>query len=324
MTSAPVANGLLGQVGQLWSMLDELSENDPAGYRKLLETQMKEGADLRSPPELHCALRTEALEPGRGPLYINVCSWNRVPAPQDPSRPLPVCAGELESGTDEGRGGYTVLDVALNPAVLLDGNVENREVCALALRFAQKHYGLSVCQDFTVIGCSPNSSTDEIYRRLRFRQRPIASEPVKVSQTPAHLLRQISSFNAEKEGEDAAAQMIRGPSEGKRPDLIQVIATADAQPQQPRHRLQLETDGAGAARRVELTVELPKVSSVSECQLRISKDDILLEVEGLYCLLLDLPAAVDEDTASAIFNKKKQRLTLTVDVSDSRSALQNN
>lgn len=76
-------------------------------------------------------------------------------------------------------GGYTVLDVALNPAVLRDGNVENREVCALALRFAQKHYGLSVCQDFTVIGCSPNSSPDEIYRRLRFRQRRIASEPVR-------------------------------------------------------------------------------------------------------------------------------------------------
>lgn len=45
------------------------------------------------------------------------------------------------------------------------------------------------------------------------------------------------------------------------------------------------------------------------------QDDILLEVEDLYYLLLDLPAAVDEDTASAIFNKKKQRLTLTVDVS---------
>lgn len=142
-------------------------------------------------------------EPGRGPLYINVCSWNRVPAPQHPSRPLPVCAGELEAGTDEGggkthscaasllgwapkqttdcfAGGCTVLDVALNPAVLRDGNVENREICALALRFAQKHYGLSVSQDFAIIGCSPNSSPDEIYRRLGFRQRPIApAQPVK-------------------------------------------------------------------------------------------------------------------------------------------------
>lgn len=65
--------------------------------------------------------------------------------------------------------------------------------------------------------------------------------------------------------------MMRGPSESKRPELIQVISTADAQPQRPQHRLRLKTDAAGGARRVELTVELPKVSSVSECQLRICK-----------------------------------------------------
>lgn len=68
MTSARVSNGLLGQIGQLWSMLDELSENDPAGYRKLLEKQMKEGAETRSPPELHCSLRTEALVGSRNPF----------------------------------------------------------------------------------------------------------------------------------------------------------------------------------------------------------------------------------------------------------------
>lgn len=65
--------------------------------------------------------------------------------------------------------------------------------------------------------------------------------------------------------------MILGPAESQRADLIQVIATADAQPREPRYRLQLKTDASGAARRVELTVELPKVSSVSDCQLRISK-----------------------------------------------------
>lgn len=61
MTSTQGTNGLLGQISQLWSMLDELSENDPAGYRKLLETQMKESADLRSPPELYCSIRAETL-----------------------------------------------------------------------------------------------------------------------------------------------------------------------------------------------------------------------------------------------------------------------
>lgn len=43
------------------------------------------------------------------------------------------------------------------------------------------------------------------------------------------------------------------------------------------------------------------------------QDDILLEVEDLYYLLLEFPKTVNEDTASAIFNKKKRRLTLTVE-----------
>lgn len=73
-----------------------------------------------------------------------------------------------------------VLELAMNPAVLQDGNVETVNICALALSFVHKHYGLSVSQDFTIIGCSPNSSPDEIYRRLGFHQRPNASEqPVK-------------------------------------------------------------------------------------------------------------------------------------------------
>lgn len=42
------------------------------------------------------------------------------------------------------------------------------------------------------------------------------------------------------------------------------------------------------------------------------QDDVLLEVEDLYYLLLKLPESVNEDTAAAVFNKKKQRLTLTV------------
>lgn len=46
------------------------------------------------------------------------------------------------------------------------------------------------------------------------------------------------------------------------------------------------------------------------------EDDVLLEVEALYYLRLDFPADVDEDTASAVFNKKKRTLTLTVDTSD--------
>lgn len=285
--------------------------------------------------------------------------------------------------------------------MLQDASMETADICALALSFAQKHYGLSVSQDFTIVGCSPNSSPDEIYRRLGFRQRLKACEqPVKgidfshlkmhvssflllffvwsphvptdcspwqsstVSQSPADLLRQISSFNAEKQGEDVAVPLIPRRAERKKPALIQVISSTDVQPQEPQYRLQLKAGAVGAPRRLELAVELPMVSSVSDCQLRISKvsastllwtilmnqlriqsvkscqswtafekktkcvsrlcvsleDDILLEVEALYYLRLDFPADVDEDTASAVFNKKRRTLTLTVDASDCRSA----
>jgi len=37
-----------------------------------------------------------------GPLFINVCSWKRVPAPKAPTDPTPVSAGPLEEVSGEG------------------------------------------------------------------------------------------------------------------------------------------------------------------------------------------------------------------------------
>lgn len=37
----------------------------------------------------------------RGPLFINICSWKRVPAPQTPTDPTPVSAGPLEEVSGE-------------------------------------------------------------------------------------------------------------------------------------------------------------------------------------------------------------------------------
>lgn len=91
------------------------------------------------------------------------------------------------------------------------------------------------------------------------------------SQTPAALIRQISSLRSEKQDVDTAAQIIHQPAEHKTKDLIQVISTSFAQPQKPDYQLEVKTDTAGVPRSVELTVELPKVCSMSDCQLRISK-----------------------------------------------------
>uniref|UniRef100_A0A667YC76 PIH1 domain containing 2 n=1 Tax=Myripristis murdjan TaxID=586833 RepID=A0A667YC76_9TELE len=195
MGSSGCPEDVLQHVSQFWSMLDDLSESDPAAYQELIGKQMERGADMLSaPPEPVCCLQTEILEPNQGLLYINICGWKRVPAPQDPSKPIPLC-------------------------------------------------------------------------------------------------------------------------ENNKKTLIQVISsTVTAQPLKPEYQLQVNTDAAGSPCSLELTVELPRVSSISECQLSISKDDILLQVEDVYYLLLELPQNVNEESAAATFNKKKRRLTLKVPV----------
>ncbi|KAM3875124.1 PIH1 domain-containing protein 2 [Diretmus argenteus] len=317
MSSTGGPNEVLQQLSHVWSMLDDLSQNDPQTYRELIEKQMKEGAEFRAPPEIDSCLRTEILEPKKGLLFINICGWKRVPAPQDPSKPVPICGGKLETDMDESGGGYTVLDVALSPVVLQESKdrSEMKQVYMLALSFAQQQHGLRVSHQYTMVSCSLKGSLDDLHRRLGYRQQPNSTkQPGTATQTPAALLQHISSLRMEECNEDQdelAAQLIFGPAEDKKENLIQVISsTFTAQLQEPEYQLKVNTDAQGISRSVELIVELPKACCMTECQLSISKDDVLLEVEDLYHLLLDLPESVNEESASATFNKKKRRLTL--------------
>ncbi|MEQ2280089.1 hypothetical protein AMECASPLE_016183 [Ameca splendens] len=311
---------VLRQVSQFWSMLDDLSENDPATYRKFIEEQMKRGAEFNAPPELHSCLRTQILEPKPGLLYINICSWKRVPAPQDLSSSLPLCGGKLETcSTEDQCGGWcAVLDVALNPAVLQkrkEDKADINNIYMLALSFAQQQHGMSLSQEYSIVSCSPKGNPDDLQCRLGFQKLLSTPEqPETASQTPTSLLRQISSQLSETQDENSTVQIICRPAEHKKKNLIQVISSTFQGPQVPEYLLEVKSDSAGVSRSMELTVELPKVRSMSECQLRVSKEDVLLEVDDVYYLLLEFPKTANEDAASAIFNKKKRRLTLTVDV----------
>uniref|UniRef100_A0A665TQD8 PIH1 domain containing 2 n=1 Tax=Echeneis naucrates TaxID=173247 RepID=A0A665TQD8_ECHNA len=312
MSSRCGTQEVLQQVNQIWSMLDDLSENDPEAYSSFIRKQMEGQAEVMSPPQLHSCLRTDTLEQNKGLLYINICSWKCVPAPKDPSKPLPIYPGELETCTSEDQDLFSVLDVALNPAVLEERKKEKTDIYMLTLSFAQQHLGLRLSQAYTVISSSPRSSPDDFHRRLGFQKwSKTPKQPNTASQTPAALLQQISSLRSKKHDVELEAQIIPRPAEHKK-DLIQVISTTLAQPMKPEYQLQVKIDAAGVPHSVELTVELPKVCLMSESQ--FVSDDVLLEVEDIYFLLVEFPKPVKEDTASAVFNKKKRRLTLKVDV----------
>ncbi|KAK6296671.1 hypothetical protein J4Q44_G00328130 [Coregonus suidteri] len=114
------------------------------------------------------------------------------------------------------------------------------------------------------------SLEDMQYRLSSLKQSSTATNTA--SQTPASLLQQISSL-CEGQTEDMAA------------------------------------DPRDLSWSLELTVELPNVQSITECHLNISQDYVLLEVEDMYHLHLELPETVNEESASATFNKKKRTLT---------------
>lgn len=71
-------------------------------------------------------------EPKMGLLYVNICSWKRVPAPQDPSKPLPLCAGKLETDTNKDQGkrlSCAALQATGLAFVLYDKNKKTNKLC---------------------------------------------------------------------------------------------------------------------------------------------------------------------------------------------------
>ena len=99
--------------------------------------------------------------------------------------------------------------------------------------------------------------------------------------SPASLLQHISSLRLEDTENQSSESVIRRTAAAAEPEqnknkkaLIQVISSSYAplQPQTPHYQL-LVIPGVGIGSRgtVELTVELPRVLSVSECQLSVSQ-----------------------------------------------------
>ncbi|CAL8346718.1 unnamed protein product [Arctogadus glacialis] len=328
------------QAQQLWSMLDDMSQDDPQAYQTFIQKHMKEGLEFSSPPQVHSCVRTDILGPKKGVLYVNICGWKRVPAAQDPSKPVPVCGGRLETHTEPDGESYTVLDVAFSPSELRrseqhrggggGGGELDPQVYLLALSFAQRQHGLSLSERYRIHSTGPRGSREDVQQRLECRKQP-GSKPAPggalgpdAVSSPASLLQHISSLRLE-DTENQSSEIVIGPTAAaaepeqnkNKKALIQVISSSYAplQPQAPHYQLLVIPGGGGGSRgTVELTVELPRVLSVSECQLSVSQTDVLLEVEDLYLLLVELPEAVDEDSASATFNRKKRRLTMRLNV----------
>ncbi|NXT84614.1 PIHD2 protein, partial [Zapornia atra] len=248
------------------------------------------------------------------PLFINVCGWKRVPAPQAAADPTPVRAGPLEA---PGEGDpSSVIDVAYNPDVLqrAEENPEKMDhLIRLTLKLVEEQCSLTLSDWYTVESFRLKGSLEMMRRRLEGRQVPTPSHnPQKEELTLAQLL-------LAREAEDCSKAPVLLKEESTtepKAHLIQEIPSMEMAEklETPVYKMSTMRDENKKPLKIELKIELPKVSSVSECDLRISKDDIIIEVPAKYKLQVDLPELVDEERAAAAFKKGTRVLFITVPV----------
>ncbi|XP_050012187.1 PIH1 domain-containing protein 2 [Alexandromys fortis] len=308
------SKGLLTQISQFWNMLDDLAENDPERYRNFIEQELKDGKQLCVDPEPQLCLQTKILKPKEKVLFINLCQWKRIPAPQSANHPVPISVGRPEDFS-EASGSYTVIDVAYNPDVL---------------QAAEKDQGIKDQLIKMAMHC--------IEERLQFTlacSYRVTSFSIKgnIQRTKENLTGIKTNFTGFKEimRTENTLEMMRGSTEsepnhlpqvllnkkqasGKGRCLIEEISSSEIQVEvkKPAYELKIVKDQNEKPLKIELKIKLPGINSVSLCELSVSEVDLLIEVSEKYRLYLSLPESINTEMMTAKFVKNKSVLFITM------------
>lgn len=318
---------LLAHVNHLWSMLDDLAENNHEGYQRFIEHHLKEGMEQMAPPEAHSCVQTRILKPREDTLFINLCSWKRVPAPHSNSDPVPLGAGKLKEMLDE-LDPVTVIDIAYNPAVLKLGEsdqVEMDHLICLAIKYIEEQHKLALSYSYIIEKYKLKGSAEKMKQSLlnMHQKHPVYKKTSDERMMSEDLLMQqlkntLTIDHDNKPLSTSTGLINEANSSTKKKCLIEEISSTELHCEHtietPKHKLRVVKDENGKARKIELRVDLPNVCSVSECSLSVSQDDALVEVPGKYQLLVNLPMMVSKDTITAKFSKKTHTLSVTMHV----------
>ncbi|XP_067826860.1 PIH1 domain-containing protein 2 [Heptranchias perlo] len=314
MATKQCEKDMLQQVNQLWSMLDDMSESSPEAYQKFIRHHLREGMKQFTLPEPHTCFQTRILEFSEKLLYVNLCSWDRVPAPKSDSDPVPLFGGKMEEIV-EGTDIYSITDIAYSPEVLKKGSedpMERDQLIRLAMKYIEEQHCLRLSHSYTLVKDKLKGSNKQMKRRLTGRAGPAQTAKEMTSgESGASLLQQLTSLKSGDKENEENNPPIRLPSDiahPKKPGLIEEISSTEFDirnnVETPKYEILLIKDENEKAKTIQLKVELPGVSSVAECDLSVSKDDLVIDVPKKYRLQLDLPEAISEDNVTAKFNKK--------------------
>ncbi|KAL4228678.1 PIH1 domain-containing protein 2 [Mactra antiquata] len=333
-------DSMMRQAQQVWSMLDDMADNDPRAYRSFIDKQMAEKKEFMLPPEPHMCVQTKMLKPDAVPFFINFCTWKRIPPPANPEEPVKV-SGSAISQIDDDRGKVAVTAVAFNEKILdeFGKNATNKSdqdtLVQIAMDFIEsQHSYIKLNRKYKILERSHKGSVklvqESLFHAFRAKDKEVddnIADMIKgfaplATENPESLLSQLNKENDSEVNHKQTNGTLNGQLSGITLDtkpakkgLIEEVSSMTVSLPQPIYKLTtVKSSDTNVTKSLLLKIELPGVKSVSECELDISKDDISLFVEEKYELKLSLPSKIIHEEASAKFVKKSSTLTLIMPV----------
>nr|XP_033705089.1 PIH1 domain-containing protein 2-like [Tursiops truncatus]XP_059858132.1 PIH1 domain-containing protein 2-like [Delphinus delphis] len=307
------SKGLLTQVTQFWNLLDDLAESNPESYEKFIQQQMKEGKQLCAAPEPQFCLQTRILKPKEKILFINLCQWKRIPAPQSATHPVPLRVGRPED-MSETSDVYTVIDVAYHPDVLQAAEkdqVKKDQLIQMAMKCIEEKLQFTLSNSYHVTKFRIKGSVHRMKQNLMGIQTD--STDLREKMRKELTLEQIRSSTVSNSDQFPQLLLPKDEVSSKTRCLIEEISSTEIEVEmkRPAYELKIVADQNEKPLKIELKVELPGINSVSHCDLSVSEDDLLIEVSE-YRLHLNLPESVDTEMTTAKFIKEKATLIVTM------------
>lgn len=332
-------DSMMTQAQNIWTMLDEMSERDPQAYKKFIDKHMKEGKEYMKPPEPHMCVMTMTTST-KGRYFINFCSWNKVPEPKTPEDAIPVIGTPVLQDKDE-NGDFSYSGVAFNPKILEEfgidckNSLDRNTLINLAIDYILHQNKTALSRSFSVLPSTTLSkgnlqvlmkafqgknknADDEFDDHLSEMEKTFGLQGLGAKDS---LLNKLANLSTEESVQDKNAPNIQLPGLGKeqtkKQNLIQEMNSSNSEQvcetKEPDYKMEEKFNGEDLEK-LTLTIKLPGVNKVSECELDISEDDIDLTVEDRYHLNLSFPYLINDTKASAKFNKNNSSLIITLPV----------
>ncbi|OBS83082.1 hypothetical protein A6R68_22920, partial [Neotoma lepida] len=275
--SSPVmkasSKGLLTQISQFWNMLDDLAENDPERYKNFIEQELKDGEQFCAHPEPQLCLQTKILKPKEKILFINLCQWKRIPAPQSATHPVPVSVGRPEDFS-EASGSYTVIDVAYNPGVLQAAEKDQEikdQLIKMAMQCIEERLHFTLAHSYRVTSFKIKGNIQRMKENLMGIKSDFTGFK-KIMRTE-DTLEKIRSSTESEPNHLPQGLLTKKQESGKGRCLIEEISSSETQMEvkKPAYELKVVKDQNEKPLKIELKIELPGINSVSLCELSVSE-----------------------------------------------------